>query len=392
MNRTRSATGVASYSLAIAALVAACNLSPVRACNTPVFRYAMYNWPAAPYYVFYFHHGQIAQEDKAVNKMLDGLADAEPPTNVMLEVVDVTQEEQLKRLPGVVKKARQEHADGTKPLHLVYTAWGAQLFAGRLDAAAVRAMVDSPVRKRLGKLFHEGNGIVLLILTGPDEKANKEAEKAAGGVVAKAAAGEIAVSSNAPGAMMPAELLPKAPGGAPDDAADDAPDGDDQNDSSETLKIAVVKVSRTEGAEKWLVDSLLSIEPDLRDKKFSGKAMVFAVYGRGRAMPPFIGKGISVKNLIECVEFLAGPCSCMIKDQNPGRDLLMRWDWDATAEKMAEKDPAFAGGPFGYQEFVPDDSGNLTEPQSPNDGPAKAPSTSPEDGPAKAPGESDPEA
>ncbi len=59
---------------------------PATACNTPVFRYAMYNWPTAPYYLFYFHYGQIADEDKAINKKIDALQTADTPTNVVLDV------------------------------------------------------------------------------------------------------------------------------------------------------------------------------------------------------------------------------------------------------------------------------------------------------------------
>ena len=69
VNRNRSA--VVGCCLAVWALTAAWSPSPARACNTPVFRYAMYNWPAAPYYVFYFHHGGPAEEDAEVNKKIE---------------------------------------------------------------------------------------------------------------------------------------------------------------------------------------------------------------------------------------------------------------------------------------------------------------------------------
>ena len=37
--------------------------SSTRACTTPVYRYAMYNWAPSPYYVFYFHRGDPPAED-----------------------------------------------------------------------------------------------------------------------------------------------------------------------------------------------------------------------------------------------------------------------------------------------------------------------------------------
>ena len=69
--------------------------------------------------------------------------------------------------------------------------------------------------------------------------------------------------------------------------------------------------------------------------------MIFAVFGRGRALPPFVGKGITRDNLLECVYFLTGTCSCTVKDQNPGMDLLFASDWWSVAEKLAS---TFGGG------------------------------------------------
>ena len=42
-------------------------------------------------------------------------------------------------------------------------------------------------------------------------------------------------------------------------------------------------------------------------------------------------------------------------------DLLMAWDWDATAEIMAEDDPSMAEDPYGYEEFSPEPAGDGAE-------------------------------
>ena len=129
------------------------------------------------------------------------------------------------------------------------------------------------------------------------------------------------------------------------------------DDNEPKLKLGVLKVARSDAAEKWLVRMLLSVESDLQEyvDKNPNEPLVFAIYGRGRAMPPFAGKGITTENLADCAVFLAGACSCMVKDQNPGKDLLIRWNWDKTAELMAADDPEFAGGPWDYQEFSVDE-------------------------------------
>jgi len=376
----RSATRVAVYGVAVAMFWAVCGVSLVRACDTPVFRYAMYNWPSAPYYVFYLHHGPVPKEDEATNKLLDGLCRAHPPANVVLAAIDVSNEEEYKKLPDIVKKTYQSHVEAQQPLHLVFSPWvlfyawaaeppagpadkkaetpgeghpaPAPLLAGRLDEKQVQAIVDSPVRRQLAGLLKDGNAAVLLILTGPNEDANRQAEKVVGEVTAMAAEGKFPVSSGDDYTLQ--GFLPGAPGKGPGD-------GRRQADSADDLKLAVLKLSRTDPAEKWLVDCLLSVEPDLRESQYAKSPMVFAVFGRGRVMLPLVGKGITTANLADCVRFLAGPCSCSISDQSAGVDLLVRCDWDAVAEALAAKDPQSAGGPLGYQEFLPNEAGEGTD-------------------------------
>lgn len=404
------------------------------ACTTPVYRYAMYNWATAPYYVFYFHHGQIAPEDQAVHELIRALGQAEPPANLVLELVDARDQAQLEQLPQIVVDAWHACDEGAgEPVSLVYTAWGAHLFSGHLDAQSVAALVDSPARKQIGRAFDEGHAGVLLILSGRDAEANAQAEKAVAKLVANAAAGKfnldeddpyspagpappgreereplgleqtespsmgqpyeagvaentdlgkkivaaenigapenvgaverigaaektgtaenIATAANVGAAEadqpeagfaesaspgFAGELVPsaEAEGGA---ALEEAPPG---------FKLAVVKLARDDKAEQWLIRSLLAVEPDLDE--FPEEPMVFAIYGRGRALPPFIGKGINYENLVECVYFLMGPCSCMIKDQNPGMDLLMAWDWDKTADRWMATDESLAQDDWQY--------------------------------------------
>ncbi len=359
-NRIRSAWALAARGLLAGLALAAIHTGPARACSTPVYRYAMYNWPTAPYYVFFFHQGEIAEADQSINALIETAGrDETTPANVALEPVDLAEKEQLERLPRVVLDSREAHADDQKPLHLVYSAWGTELFAGQLDQPEFAAMINSPARKRLGELLAEGNAAILLVLTGPDEKKNEHAEQVAAKVAAEASAGKIPGGLD-PGfpAMSepPLEQTDQQDPGAPnpgEGANGDGPADAGQEASPSGFKVAVLKLSRTDPTEKWLVRTLLSVEPDLHE--FAEEAMVFAVYGRGRAMPPYVGKGITDENLLECLMFLAGPCSCMVKDDNPGMDLLMQWDWEATAEAMAANDETLSAGPFGYEEFMPEE-------------------------------------
>jgi len=327
--------------------------APALACSTPVYRYAMYSWQSAPYRVFYFHHGEPAQKDVAVNQWIEEQYDAVPGANIVLSEIDVTDEEQLDWLPKIVQKSYQENSDGEKPLHMVYSPWGVQQFVGRLEEETIGAIVDSPARKRIAELLHEGNATVMLILEGTDQEENTGAEKVIADVIASAKAGEIVTAADPGLGGMSTELLPEMETDETD-SLEGAGEGEEDG-----LNVAVLKVLADDPKERWLVKSLMAVEPDLDE--YAGKTMIFAVYGRGRAMPPYIGKGITVENLIECVAFLAGPCSCMVKDDNPGMDLLISWDWEETSNQWAAAETGAAMDPYGYQEFAADDSGSWTQ-------------------------------
>jgi hypothetical protein len=186
---------------------------------------------------------------------------------------------------------------------------------------------------------------VLLILAGSNAEENQRAEKLVAQVAADVAAGKILAPADPDDDDMAGQRGP--------DGSDNPRPEDDRKAPSRKLTVGILKVARNDPAEAWLVRCLMAVEPDLNE--VANEPMVFAVFGRGRAMPPMVGKGIAADNLTDCLEFLSGPCSCMVKDQNPGADLLMRWDWDATAEAMASKDDDFRGGPMRYQEIGPDD-------------------------------------
>jgi len=319
------------------------------ACNTPVFRYAMYNWRVSPYPIFYLYDGEEPEEDKKTNKLIEDLAMSESEiANVVLEKIDVSDIEKVKDLPGwkVIEEAWKSYDDGALPAHLVMNPRGGKVFAGRLDEKALKALVESPARTRLGELLRDGNAAVMMLLSGSDEAENKRAEEALDELIAQSRRNEIPMAPDLSDPAMMGMMPPEEPG-----------DGEDAEDADPAarppgLRVAKMKIDRSDPAEVWFVRSLMAVEPDLYEH--AEKPMIFAGYGRGRAMEPYIGKGITPDNLVEVVTFLAGACSCMVKEQNPGVDLLVKWDWESTADLMAADDPSLDPNPYGYQEFSPE--------------------------------------
>ncbi len=322
--------------LFLVVLAALC--TPVLACNTPVYRYAMYNWQTAPYIVFYFYEGEISEADQAVQKGFQKLTEEFPPqANVRFEPIDVADAKKMETLPEFVVEAWKAYEGGKKPAYLVFSPFRAHIYSGQLDAQSAERLVDSPARQKLGQFLEEGNATVMILLTGPDEEQNKKAEEALAGLCKLADAGEIPVEQELP-AM-----------GLPGQADGDRPASDVDSPAPKKLGITVLKVDRNDPAEEFFVRMLMAIEDDLKD--YADQPMIFAGYGRGRAMEPYIGKGITSENLVNVVAFLAGACSCMVKEQNPGADLLVKWDWEKTANKMAENDPSLDYGPSGSQGY-----------------------------------------
>ncbi len=160
------------------------------------------------------------------------------------------------RLPRIVVKSYQSQPEAAASLHLIYSPWGVELFAGRLESQDLQQILDSPARKRLGKLLEEGNAAVLLLLTGPDEAANKRAEQAVTAVLTKAAEGEIPVASASYDFGVPENFMPDPQEDEGQDAEAGQPEAED---AQQRLKLALLKVARTDPKEQWLVRPLLKV-------------------------------------------------------------------------------------------------------------------------------------
>jgi len=347
-----------------------------RACDTPVYRYAMYNWAPSPFRVYYFYRGQPDKKHAEANRLLAGQPPvaqppsavqpqvaqppsavqppvaqppsavqppvAQPPSavqpapqaataNVVLETVDTGKKEELDQLPEPVRKAWEKHAGEKQPIHLVFTSWGDLIAGERLDAPAVRALVQSPLRTKIAQSLSSGHAAVFLLFAGKDAAATAQAQKAVQEAIAQAAKGRLGGD--------PAEESPSPSA----DSAATAPASESQDPAPtrpRQFKIGLVTLQRTDPAEKWLIQTLLTVERDMPE--VAGLPMVFPVFGRGRVLAPCIGKGITVENLCGQLEVVTGPCSCTVRAQNPGVDLLFCWDWDATAEAMAREEQSLA--------------------------------------------------
>lgn len=98
--------------------------------------------------------------------------------------------------------------------------------------------------------------------------------------------------------------------------------------------ITVVELSRKSKEELHFVSMLLNVEDDLKGIQ---EPMVFGVFGRFKALEPLLGKGITEENIGLMIDFLTAECSCLIKDDLPGTDILFTDKWDNPQPALLNK-------------------------------------------------------
>jgi hypothetical protein len=294
----------------------------VRACNVPVFRYALERWKAGEYEVLVLHRGDLtAQQTEVLRLLKDASVDGQKPVaNFCLEdPVDLADPVRAK-LRLLTRKLRP----GNLPLLVVRYPVAAKIndpvWTAPLTRQTVEQVLQSPARRELADRLLKGHSAVWVLLESGDRAKDDAAAQ-----------------------LLTAELtrlektlkLPRLTA-APEDRLES---------KSLPLKLhfSVLRLSRTDPAEVLLREMLLHSEDDLPGCR---EPMVFPVYGRGRALYALIGKGINADTLKEAAQFLIGPCTCTLKEKNPGVDLLLTASWDGilTLVKDRELPPLMGPG------------------------------------------------
>jgi hypothetical protein len=339
-NRLRSVARIASRPTRLALLTlllaglqnAVLGRNSCSACDTPVYRYAMYSdrWAPWPYTVYYFHAGSEASEDAAANARLRELASAEPKlTNLDFVSVDTTSLETLDALPLPIRQ-QWERLGHSHPMHLVANPMHRVFSVDRLSRSTVEALAHSPLRAQIAESLGQGQ-IVFLLLEGTEPQANRAAREVIEQARKLAAEGKITFPLAAAAAGSPEALLP------PPSATHPAEGPQAGRAASTRPQIDLLAVSAIDAFETFLPRMLLSLSHQPAGS--TGVPRLYLVFGRGRAIGPLVGEEITVENLLhgQGVAYLCGPCSCEVKEQNPGVDLLMTADWNQIAQEMAQR-------------------------------------------------------
>jgi hypothetical protein len=171
---------------------------------------------------------------------------------------------------------------------------------GAPSKSAFNRLIDSPARREIVRSMAAGQAGVFVLL----ESGNNEKDKAAAAVVQKAL-NEFSEEFELP-------LYAKQAMGLP-------------LDEEVEVTFSLLRIAREDPDEEALMDI---VQIGFPESEIGGREpLLSTVFGRGRILPFLVGDDISEDNLFYYLGYLSGNCSCEIKWQNPGFDLLIRSNW-----------------------------------------------------------------
>ncbi|MCP4189717.1 MAG: hypothetical protein GY768_03725 [Planctomycetaceae bacterium] len=320
------------------------------ACNIPVFRYALENWQPDPYSVFILHQGDLTKEQESLLSALQSKSlENQAICNANVFVVDTRKlsadtNSNLELPLGTVDYLRRwlEHTSSDSPTIVTlfpdHPPQALPAWHSDFNATNLRTLFDSPLRRELAQRILDGQSAVWVLV----ESGNAEADDAAFRQLEK--------------------LLIDAPEhvSLPDqDLIETDEEYNPDNEIELKVEFSAIRVSREASDEAAIVSMLLGSEEDLRE---FDEPIAIPVYGRGRTYYALIGKGINADTVNDNCQFMCGACSCQIKQDNPGIDLMLAMDWQNLITESAMEDiplPELTGI-----------GGFEVEPEDPNERPA----------------------
>ncbi|HPA17756.1 MAG TPA: hypothetical protein PLU30_08405 [Verrucomicrobiae bacterium] len=278
-------------------------ITTVPACDVPVFRYALERWRSDVYQLVVLHRGPLATADQArVEALREESVDGSGHCNLDVISADIANDKSV--APRDLWKL-QNQKDAALPWAVLLAPaqrdTPATVWAGPLAEADPARLLDSPARRELVKRLAAGESVVWILLTSGKAKADAQAAKLIGEKTK----------------LLEQELrLPAGIGQPGSEVFSEIP---------LRIKFSTLQIARDDPAERVLIDMLMAGQPSLAEEM---GPLAFASFGRARILGGIGGEDMSEDVIIEASSMLCGPCSCQMKEMNPGYDLLTRANWD----------------------------------------------------------------
>ena len=173
-------------------------------------------------------------------------------------------------------------------------------------------LVDSPAREEIRRRLLAGHSIVWVLLAADNQPLTEQVKK-------------LTESSLA---TLPARMrLPDGIG---------LPGSELYAEVPLVLQFSLLQIDPQDPQEAYLSGLLKGLRPEAVER---GEPLLVPVFGRGRALEVIPGRDVSARLIEDLTLYLSGACSCQVKEQNPGFDLLMCADWDGELFGDAEYAP-----------------------------------------------------
>jgi len=163
-------------------------------------------------------------------------------------------------------------------------------------------LIESPVRAELTKRLQSGDAIVWLLLKSADSQKTSAVRKL------------LRDQCKEPPRKVE---LPEGIG---------LPGSELYSEVPLLLQFSVLEIDPGDPREQFLVQQLTGFQADAAT---GGEPLIVPVFGRGRALEVIPAAQLNADLIYELTEYLCGACSCQVKEQNPGFDLLLSTDWNA---------------------------------------------------------------
>lgn len=287
------------------------------ACTLPVYRYALENWPPDAYRIAIFHDDALTTDQQ---KVVDYLVEFEDTSAVVVDPYDLSDE----KVHQEVRDFWASQIDKSLPRMIVrypYYAQKEKVFRSLpVEMNVAKTLMESPKRREIARKILDGDCAVWVFVEGNDKQETEEARKELKTTLALLQ-GQIELPQPEP----PMPGYPEPDPGAPTELH---------------TAFSIIEITKEE-KEDLLIELLRNVDDRLLGEEYDSQPMTFPIFGRGRALCGFAGAEIEENNIADASYFLTNACSCQIKSQNPGMDILMPVFWDDYIAKIRDFNAEF---------------------------------------------------
>ena len=297
-----------SFRAAIVATLAVLASAITEACQVPVFRYALERWPADHYelvvfrgeHPYSFDHFELGANISMSQMEVGEMSDTD---RAIYGDVTLSDDQPLARL-----------------FYPRETGFEDPIWEGPPTKENLRRIINSPVRKAIVEKLLSGTSAVWLIFETGDAAKDEKLELQLREQLA-AVASEIEIPE---GVVGPGNLDRVASGEA---------DMEDVLRSEIPLKIQFDTLRLDPSSPEESIFTAL-FKPLLTPAReaFPGEPIAVPVFGRGRTIDGIPAPVLDREIVAAACSYICGACSCEVKRENPGIDLLFAVEWDNALE------------------------------------------------------------